>query len=206
MFAGLAPTGIESCGNAPPPPPPPIPLQAGDSVTLSGIFLPEPYTGQRAMLRASLLTATYMEVMHVKQNKQSYQVGVMRAGRVQQQWSGVMRRRTAAVTAAAGHAYRAEADALPLLTRLACVSALLATGDGSQRGAARRHRGHDRGGRHLRPPGQLHRARWVGVQEAQAGVTGRCSLVLGPSQQPAIFELRCTLLALSLQRSTATRT
>lgn len=37
-------------------------LKAGDSVTLSGIFLPEPYTGQRAMLRASLLTATYMEV------------------------------------------------------------------------------------------------------------------------------------------------
>ncbi len=30
---------------------------------------------QRAMLRASLLTATYMEVMNVKQNKQSYQVG-----------------------------------------------------------------------------------------------------------------------------------
>lgn len=37
-------------------------LKAGDSVTLSGIFLPEPYTGARAMLRASLLTATYMEV------------------------------------------------------------------------------------------------------------------------------------------------
>ena len=28
------------------------------------------------MLRASLLTATYMEVMSVKQNKQSYQVGL----------------------------------------------------------------------------------------------------------------------------------
>lgn len=48
-------------------------LKAGDSVTLSGIFLPEPYTGQRAMLKASLLTATYMEVMAVVQNKQSYQ-------------------------------------------------------------------------------------------------------------------------------------
>ena len=48
-------------------------LKAGGSVTLSGIFLPEPYTGQRAMLRASLLTSTYMEVMAVKQNKQSYQ-------------------------------------------------------------------------------------------------------------------------------------
>ncbi len=48
-------------------------LKAGDSVTLSGIFLPEPYTGHRAMLKASLLTATYMEVMAVKQNKQSYQ-------------------------------------------------------------------------------------------------------------------------------------
>jgi DNA replication licensing factor MCM7 len=52
-------------------------LKAGDSVTLSGIFLPEPYTGQRAMLRATLLTATYMEVMHVRQNKQSYQEMVL---------------------------------------------------------------------------------------------------------------------------------
>lgn len=32
------------------------------------------------MLRASLLTATYMEVMSVKQNKQSYQVGLGLAG------------------------------------------------------------------------------------------------------------------------------
>ncbi|EFN55074.1 hypothetical protein CHLNCDRAFT_52849 [Chlorella variabilis] len=38
-------------------------LKAGGSVTLSGIFLPEPYTGQRAMLRASLLTSTYMEML-----------------------------------------------------------------------------------------------------------------------------------------------
>ena len=52
-------------------------LKAGDSVTLSGIFLPEPYTGQRAMLRATLLTATDMEVMHVRQNKQSYQEMVL---------------------------------------------------------------------------------------------------------------------------------
>ena len=48
-------------------------LKAGDSVTLSGVFLPEPYTGQRALMRATLLTATYMEVMSVRQNKQSYQ-------------------------------------------------------------------------------------------------------------------------------------
>ena len=48
-------------------------LKAGDSVTLSGIFLPEPYTGHRALMRASLLNATYVEAMTVRQNKQSYQ-------------------------------------------------------------------------------------------------------------------------------------
>lgn len=33
----------------------------GDEVELAGIFLPEPYTGFRAM-RAGLLTSTYLEV------------------------------------------------------------------------------------------------------------------------------------------------
>lgn len=48
-------------------------LKAGDSVTVSGIFLPEPSTAQRAMMRSSLLTTTYVHVTHVQQNKQSYQ-------------------------------------------------------------------------------------------------------------------------------------
>ncbi|GFH26360.1 DNA replication licensing factor MCM7, partial [Haematococcus lacustris] len=43
----------------------------GDEVLLSGIFLPEPYTGFRAM-RAGLLTSTYIEVMEIKQIKTSY--------------------------------------------------------------------------------------------------------------------------------------
>eukprot|EP00887_Chlorella_sp_A99_P007647 scaffold20.g7647.t1 len=47
-------------------------VKAGDSVTLSGIFLPEPFVGQRAIARASLLTATYVEAMAVRQNKTSY--------------------------------------------------------------------------------------------------------------------------------------
>lgn len=47
--------------------------KAGDAVTVAGIFLPEPSTGQRAMLRSSLLSSTYIHVTHISQNKQSYQ-------------------------------------------------------------------------------------------------------------------------------------
>lgn len=43
----------------------------GDSVTVAGIFLPQPYTGFRAM-RAGLLTTTYLEAMSVTQDKRSY--------------------------------------------------------------------------------------------------------------------------------------
>ena len=43
----------------------------GDSVTVAGVFLPQPYTGFRAM-RAGLLTTTYLEAMSVTQDKRSY--------------------------------------------------------------------------------------------------------------------------------------
>lgn len=43
----------------------------GDSVTVAGVFLPQPYTGFRAM-RAGLLTTTYLEAMSVSQDKRSY--------------------------------------------------------------------------------------------------------------------------------------
>ncbi len=43
----------------------------GEVVTISGIFLPEPYTGYRAM-RAGLLTSTYLRVQRVVQDKTSY--------------------------------------------------------------------------------------------------------------------------------------
>lgn len=46
-------------------------VKPGDSVTMTGIHLTEPYTGFRAM-RAGLLTNTYTEAMHVEHNKQSY--------------------------------------------------------------------------------------------------------------------------------------
>ena len=48
-------------------------LKAGDSVTLAGVFLPEPCTGGRAAMRSSLLASTYLHATHVRQNKQSYQ-------------------------------------------------------------------------------------------------------------------------------------
>ena len=38
---------------------------------MAGIFLPQPYTGFRAM-RAGLLTTTYLEAMSVTQDKRSY--------------------------------------------------------------------------------------------------------------------------------------
>ena len=44
----------------------------GDAVSLSGIFLPEPYAGFRGM-KAGLLTSTFLDAMGVTQLKQSYQ-------------------------------------------------------------------------------------------------------------------------------------
>ena len=38
---------------------------------MAGVFLPQPYTGFRAM-RAGLLTTTYLEAMSVTQDKRSY--------------------------------------------------------------------------------------------------------------------------------------
>ena len=44
---------------------------AGDIVTISGIFLPMPYTGFKAM-RAGLITDTYLDAQHVEKHKKSY--------------------------------------------------------------------------------------------------------------------------------------
>jgi hypothetical protein len=46
-------------------------MKAGDDVTLAGVFLPEPFTGWRAM-RAGLLTSTYLEVQSVRQMRAVY--------------------------------------------------------------------------------------------------------------------------------------
>ncbi|KAK9463649.1 DNA replication licensing factor MCM7 [Lipomyces oligophaga] len=45
----------------------------GDIVDISGIFMPLPYTGFRAM-KAGLLTDTYLEAHHVHQHKKQYEV------------------------------------------------------------------------------------------------------------------------------------
>ena len=46
-------------------------VKPGDSITMTGIHLTEPYTGFRA-IKAGLLTNTFTEAMHVDHNKQSY--------------------------------------------------------------------------------------------------------------------------------------
>ncbi|KAJ3045352.1 Mcm2-7 hexameric complex component [Rhizophlyctis rosea] len=46
-------------------------VSPGDSVYISGIFLPVPYTGFKA-LRAGLITDTYLEAHHIRQVKKSY--------------------------------------------------------------------------------------------------------------------------------------
>lgn len=46
-------------------------VNPGDVVNISGIFLPTPYTGFRAM-RAGLLQDTYLEAQHVHQLKKQY--------------------------------------------------------------------------------------------------------------------------------------
>jgi DNA replication licensing factor MCM7 len=46
-------------------------VSPGDIVEISGIFLPKPYTGFKAM-RAGLVANTYLEAMHIKQFKKKY--------------------------------------------------------------------------------------------------------------------------------------
>ncbi|KHE84505.1 MCM-domain-containing protein [Neurospora crassa] len=46
-------------------------VHPGDIVDISGIFLPTPYTGFKAM-RAGLLTDTYLEAHHIVQHKKAY--------------------------------------------------------------------------------------------------------------------------------------
>lgn len=48
-------------------------INTGDQVILSGIFLPTPYTGFRA-IRAGLLADTYLEGLHVQKMRESYDV------------------------------------------------------------------------------------------------------------------------------------
>lgn len=48
-------------------------IKAGDDVSVSGIFLPEPLSGGRGMRnRFTLLTATYIQAMYIVKSKQSY--------------------------------------------------------------------------------------------------------------------------------------
>lgn len=46
-------------------------MNPGDTVDVSGIFMPAPYTGFRA-LKAGLLTETYLEAQHVRHHKKQY--------------------------------------------------------------------------------------------------------------------------------------
>ncbi|KAK6457277.1 DNA replication licensing factor MCM7 [Scheffersomyces xylosifermentans] len=46
-------------------------MNPGDTVDVSGIFMPSPYTGFRA-LKVGLLTETYLEAQHVRQHKKQY--------------------------------------------------------------------------------------------------------------------------------------
>lgn len=48
-------------------------MNPGDVVDVSGIFLPSPYTGYRA-LRAGLLTETFLEAQYVRQHKKQYEL------------------------------------------------------------------------------------------------------------------------------------
>ncbi|RYP74362.1 hypothetical protein DL771_003029 [Monosporascus sp. 5C6A] len=51
-------------------------INPGDVVDISGIFLPTPYTGFKAM-RAGLLTDTYLEAHHIVQHKKAYDAMVV---------------------------------------------------------------------------------------------------------------------------------
>lgn len=47
-------------------------MTPGDMVDVSGIFMPQPYTGFKA-LKAGLLTETYLEAQYIKQHKRKYE-------------------------------------------------------------------------------------------------------------------------------------
>ena len=47
-------------------------VNPGDQVILSGIFMPKPYTGFKA-IKAGLLTDTYLMASHIQQVKQKYE-------------------------------------------------------------------------------------------------------------------------------------
>ncbi|ANZ77528.1 BA75_04368T0 [Komagataella pastoris] len=51
-------------------------MNPGDIVDVSGIFLPSPYTGFRA-LKAGLLTETYLEAQSIRQHKNKYDKNVL---------------------------------------------------------------------------------------------------------------------------------
>lgn len=53
-------------------------VNPGDTVDITGIFLPAPYTGFQA-LRAGLLTDTYLEAQFIRQHKKAYQELVLDA-------------------------------------------------------------------------------------------------------------------------------
>ena len=46
-------------------------VSPGDVIECSGVFLPKPYTGFKAM-RAGLIANTFLEAMHIKQYKKKY--------------------------------------------------------------------------------------------------------------------------------------
>ena len=52
-------------------------MSPGDAVEISGIFLPKPYTGFRAM-RAGLVTNTFLEAQSILQFKKKYSEYVVR--------------------------------------------------------------------------------------------------------------------------------
>lgn len=46
-------------------------LKPGDCATIAGVYMPEPYTGYRAM-KAGLVTRTYLEALSISKDKQTY--------------------------------------------------------------------------------------------------------------------------------------
>ena len=48
-------------------------VNAGEVTTISGVFLPTPFTGVRA-IRAGLIADTYLEAMELELEKKSYDV------------------------------------------------------------------------------------------------------------------------------------
>ena len=62
-------------------------VKPGDAITLTGVFLPEPFTGYRA-IKAGLITSTFIEATSITHDKQSYTATALTKAQIEEAMVG----------------------------------------------------------------------------------------------------------------------